>query len=118
MYFKRATLASPNDMNAWLLLGHELIELRNPSAALAAYQSASVLPRAKWDVRPWYAIGQLFELINQYAFAVYYHSKAAEIDNKDTRIWRALGNCFLKLNRNDEALKCTEKLRILGDKGN
>ncbi len=115
LYFKRATTANPSDMNAWLLLGHELIELRNPSAALAAYQTAAKLPSAKWDVRPWYSVGQLFELINQHAFGVYYHTRAIEIDSKDVRIWKALGNCFTKLNRSDEALKCQEKVRLLSN---
>lgn len=113
LFFKRATAANPSDMNSWLLLGHELIELRNPSGALAAYQTAAKLPSAKWDVRSWYSMGQLFELMNQHAFAVYYHTKAVEIDSKDVRIWKALGNCFTKLNRSDEALKCHEKVRFL-----
>lgn len=96
-------------MNAWLLLGHELIELRNPSAAFAAYQEAT--KRAPRDMRPWYAMGQMFELINQFAFAVFYLNKAAAVDAKDLRVWRALSNCYVKLNRLDESNACVLKIK-------
>jgi anaphase-promoting complex subunit 8 len=112
MFFKRATAIDPSNINGWLLLGHELIELRNPSAALAAYQSAAKIASPR-DTRPWYAIGQLFELINQYAFAVYYHNKAIKLDRGDVRIWKALTNCYEKLGRADEARECDKKARLL-----
>jgi len=108
MFFKRATAIDPHNINGWLLLGHELIELRNPSAALAAYQSAAKISK-KNDVRPWYAIGQLFELINQFAFAVYYHNKAVAIDGSDVRIWKALSDCYEKLGRSEEAKECQKR---------
>ena len=113
LFFKRATVVDSTDINAWLLLGHELIELRNPSAALAAYQQATKCPSASMDVRPWYAMGQLFELINQFAFAIFYHNKAVQIDSNDSRMWKALANCYLKLNRADESEQCNLKLRLL-----
>ena len=107
LFFKRATAVSPTNANAWLLLGHELIELRNPSAALAAYQQAAArCPGGHQDLRPWYAMGQLFELINQFAFAVYYHNRAAQIDPRDSRVWKALAGCYQKLNRMDESREC------------
>ena len=108
LFFKRATVIDPKNTNAWLLLGHELIELRNPSAALAAYKSA--IESDSNDPRCWYSIGQLFELINQHAFAVYYHNKALEIDATDSRILRALSSCYEKLGRSDEASKCDKKV--------
>ena len=111
LYFKRATLVAPSNANAWLLLGHELIELRNPSAALAAYQRAAQCPGSAKDLRPWYAMGQLFELINQFAFAVYYHNRAVQIDDSDARVWQALSTCYLKLNRLDESHECGLKAK-------
>lgn len=111
LFFKRATVIDPKNINAWLLLGHELIELRNPSAALAAYKSA-IESDAK-DPRCWYSIGQLFELINQHAFAVYYHNKALELDGSDSRILRALSSCYEKLGRTDEGNKCDKTITEL-----
>lgn len=108
--FKRATVLSPSNINALLLLGHELVELRNPSAALAVYQQAILVGKTS-DSRPFYAIGQLFELINQYAFAVYYFEKASHIDKSDTRIWTALASCYKKLNRPELAKSCMNKLK-------
>lgn len=108
LFFKRATAVDPYNTNAWLLLGHELIELRNPSAALAAYKSA--IANDTNDPRCWYSIGQLFELINQHAFAVYYHNKALGMDPQDPRILRALSSCYEKLGRPDEAAKCTKRI--------
>jgi len=108
LFFKRSTVVDPTNTNAWLLLGHELIELRNPSAALAAYKSA--INSNPKDPRCWYSIGQLFELINQHAFAVYYHNKALELDPKDSRIVRALACCYEKLGRTDESVKCEKRI--------
>jgi anaphase-promoting complex subunit 8 len=113
LYFKRATIVDPQSINAWLLLGHELIELRNPSAAFAAYQHATICPGASRDMRPWYAMGQLFELINQMAFAVFYHNKAIQVNPKDPRVWKALSGCYLKLNRVDESNHCNLKVKGL-----
>ena len=109
--FKKATCVDPSNVHAWLLLGHELIELRNPSAALSVYQEAlSRSTDRDKDSRPWHAIGQLFELINQQAFAVFYYEKAAAIDSADSRIWKALASCYTKINRPEEANKCQSKL--------
>lgn len=108
LFFKRASAIDPSNTNAWLLLGHELIELRNPSAALAAYKSA--INSDPKDSRCWYSIGQLFELINQHAFAVYYHSNALELDEKDSRILRALVSCYEKLGRPEESRKCEKRI--------
>ena len=105
----------PQSINAWLLLGHELIELRNPSAAFAAYQQAAQCPAAGNDMRPWYAMGQMFELINQMSFAVFYHNKAVQIQPKDPRIWRALSGCYLKLNRLEESSFCNSKIKALSN---
>ena len=115
MFFKRATTVDSKNVNAWLLLGHELIELRNPSAAFAAYQKAAQCPSASNDMRPWYAMGQLFELINQMAFAVFYHNKAIQIQPKDPRVWKALSGCYLKLNRVDESSFCNSKVQALSN---
>jgi len=109
LFFKRATTLCPSNINAWLLLGHELIELRNPSAALAAYQQAARCPGGMCDMRPWYAMGQLFELINQFAFAAYYHNRAVQIDPRDARVWKALSCCYLRLNRPDESNQCAKR---------
>ena len=113
LFFKRATIVDPVNINAWLLLGHELVELRNPSAAFAAYQQAAQCPNASRDMRPWYAMGQLFELINQMAFAVFYHNKAIQVQPKDPRIWKALAGCYLKLNRAEESQYCNGKVKSL-----
>lgn len=39
-YFKRAIKLNPQYEDAWVLLGHELIELRQESEAIKAYRSS------------------------------------------------------------------------------
>lgn len=46
MYFRRALKLNSNYLSAWTLMGHEFVEMKNPSAAIDAYRSApcQVLP--------------------------------------------------------------------------
>ena len=113
-FFKRAVTFNPHSVNALILLGHELVELRNPSAALAVYQQAAC--KNTTSNRGWHAMGQLFELINQHAFAVYYYEKAAKNDPSDSRIYKALASCYTKLNRSEQANACLQKIKLSTNK--
>ena len=38
MYFRRALKLNRNYLSAWTLMGHEFVEMKNPSAAIDAYR--------------------------------------------------------------------------------
>ena len=39
-YYRRAIRLNPRYISAWTLMGHELLELKNASAAIEAYRRA------------------------------------------------------------------------------
>lgn len=40
MYFQRALALDPQYLSAWILMGHEFIELQNSNAAIQCYRQA------------------------------------------------------------------------------
>jgi anaphase-promoting complex subunit 8 len=44
-----------------------------------------------------------------YFYSVYYYRKAASIRPNDARMWCALGGCYEKLSKSDEAIGCIKR---------
>jgi len=42
------------------------------------------------DYRAWYGLGQTYELLQMYLYAIYYYRKAATLRPFDARMWCAL----------------------------
>ncbi|TFJ88739.1 hypothetical protein NSK_000308 [Nannochloropsis salina CCMP1776] len=75
--------------------------------SLKAYRRAvDINPR---DYRAWYGLGQTYELLQMYLYAIYYYRKAATLRPFDARMWCALGVCYEQLDRRNEAIKCYER---------
>ena len=49
------------------------------------------------EYRAWYGLGQTYELLKLFQFAVHYHLKAAALRPSDARMWVAVGNCYLQV---------------------
>ena len=89
IYFQRALNLNPNCLEAWTLIGHEYLEMKNPNAAIEAYRRA-VDVNAK-DFRAWYGLGQTYEMLVMPYYALFYYRKAAQLRPNDARMWvRAL----------------------------
>lgn len=74
-YFRRALALDPDCVAAWTLMGHEFVEMKNPSAAVEAYRrSVEINPR---DYRAWYGLGATYQILNMASHALYYYKKAA-----------------------------------------
>jgi len=104
LYFRRALRLNPSYLAAWTLMGHEYVELKNPSAAVEAYRAAVNLnPR---DYRAWYGLGQTYELLGLQSYALHYYKRAAALRPDDARMWCAIGMCYesSELGRNDLAM--------------
>ena len=44
-----------------------------------------------------------------YFYALYYYRKAVKLRPTDARMWCALGNCYKRLERNSDAIRCFER---------
>ena len=75
IYFGRALHLNRKMVAAWTLMGHEYIELRNTSAAVSCYREAIDINSS--DYRAWYGLGQTYEMLHMYQYALYYYRRAA-----------------------------------------
>jgi tetratricopeptide (TPR) repeat protein len=62
-----------------------------------------------------YGLGQSYELLTMYFYALYYYRKAVKLRPNDSRMWCALANCCQKLERSDEAIRAYERAATAGD---
>lgn len=112
-YFKKATDMDYSFLPAWILLGHEYLEMKYISKAIESYRTAvDIDPN---DYRAWYGLGQTYEIHQLFNFALYYYMNAARVRPNDSRMWTALAISYEKLNRKIEAIKCYEKSLICKD---
>lgn len=113
-YFQRALCLNRNFTPAWILMGHEFMEMKNTPAAIDAYRTAVNINQR--DYRAWYGLGQTYELLNLHFYALFYYKRAMSLRPKDARMWCAMAQCYEFMDRKTEALKCYEKAHLCGDK--
>ena len=82
-------------------MGHEYLELKNTNAAIESYRTAVDIDNT--DFRAWYGLGQVYELNQLY-------------NPQDSRMWAAMGNCYEKMDKHEEAIKCTQRAERVKDK--
>lgn len=100
--FRRALRMNPRVPSGWVLVGHEYVELRNPSAAIASYLRGTQVSPA--DHRAWFGLGQVYDLLGSPAQAADYYRRAADLCPLDSRLWAALGAVFEAEEMYDHAL--------------
>lgn len=112
-YFKRAISLDRGFLPAYILLGHEFLELKNVPSSIESYnQAIQINPR---DYRGWYGLGLAYELQHHFQFALYYFLEAISLNPRDSRMWNALGSCYDKMGKKNESMKCLEKSEGLMD---
>ncbi|KAL7750746.1 anaphase-promoting complex component apc8 [Sorochytrium milnesiophthora] len=106
-HFQRALRLNRGYVTAWILLGHEYLELIQPEAAAQSYRAAIDLnPR---DYRSWYGLGQVYHLLNMFPYACEYLQRALAINPLDSRMWYLLGQCYLGMRKYDDALRSLKR---------
>ena len=60
-------------------------------------------------------LDQTYELLNMFYYALYYYRKAVTLRPTDARMWCAMGSCFRKLDRLDEAIRSFERASSSND---
>lgn len=113
-YFQRALTLNRNFTPAWILMGHEYMEMRNAPAAIDAYRTAVNINQR--DYRAWYGLGQTYELLNLHSYALFYYRRAMTLRPDDARMWCAMAQCYDFMDRKTEAVKCYEKAHRCGDR--
>lgn len=103
LYFKRALKLDPLFLSAWILMGHEYIEIHNFHTAIDCYQQATEI--SPHDHRPWYSLGQAYEILSMHASAITYYERAAEIKKDSSDVWCSLANCYKEHDELDSAIK-------------
>jgi anaphase-promoting complex subunit 8 len=88
-------------------MGHSYLEVKNTSAAVQAYRTAVDLDMR--DYRAWYGLGQIYELLQMYHYALYYYWQTTSVRATDPRMWTAVANCLDKQNRAAEAVLCLQR---------
>ena len=112
-YFQRALRANAKFLSAWTLMGHECLELRNIAAAVQCYRNAVDLNPG--DYRPWYGLGQTYEMLHLYQYALYYYRKVTALKPNDARMWSAVGACLVRLGSRHDAMLTFERAVGCGD---
>mmetsp|Transcript_13992 Transcript_13992/g.32886 ORF Transcript_13992/g.32886 Transcript_13992/m.32886 type:complete len:598 (-) Transcript_13992:229-2022(-) len=112
--FRRALCLNRNFTPAWILMGHEFMEMKNTPAAIDAYRTAVNINQR--DYRAWYGLGQTYELLNLHFYALFYYRRAMTLRPEDARMWCAMAQCYDNMERKLEALKCYEKAHRCGDR--
>jgi len=108
-YFSRSLKLNWKYLSAWTLMGHEYVEMKNPSAAIDAYRHAvDINPR---DYRAWYGLGQTYEILQMPYYALYYYQRATRLRPKDPRMWCAMGQCYEsdQLQMTVAAIRCYQR---------
>ncbi len=105
--FRKAVHLEPTYVEAWTLMGHEYVELKNTSAAIECYRRA--VDTNGGDYRAWYGLGQTYELLSMYLYAIHYYKQAAALRPYDARMWCALGACYERLERRGDAVAAYER---------
>lgn len=112
-YFSRAISLNRSFTPAWILMGHEFMEMKNTPAAIHAYRTA--VSTNQRDYRAWYGLGQTYELQNLHFYALFYYKRAMALRPDDARMWCAMAQCYDQLGRKPEALKCYQTAHRSGD---
>lgn len=101
-YFSRALKLDPTNVSAWILMGHEFMEMKKTEDAIKAYRSAINLDRT--DPRAWYGLGQLYEILKLPNISLDNYLEAHKLKPHDSRITIALADTYEKLEWYDQAV--------------
>ena len=111
--------ASPDALNAQLVLGHIYKRLGKDAETIAAYQRAVEL--APYDYYPHFALGQMYAVLRRHEDAIAELTKAAELSEQSqsvapndlTTIYKTLGRAYFSRDRVDEAIEAWKKISEL-----
>ena len=75
-----------------------------------------ITPSHSNDPHGRYGLGQTYEILTMYYYALYYYRKATALRPYDARMWCAMAGCYKHLRRTSEAIKCYQRAETSGDR--
>ena len=63
-----------------------------------------------------YGLGQTYEILTMYYYALFYYRKATSLRPYDARMWCAMAGCYKLLNRRNDAIKCYQRAEANNDR--
>ena len=75
-----------------------------------------ITPSYSNDPHGRYGLGQTYEILTMYYYALYYYRKATALRPYDARMWCAMAGCYKHLRRTSEAIKCYQRAETSGDR--
>lgn len=112
MYFRRALTLDRNFLSAWIMMGHEYVEMKNTHAAIESYRRAVDINRK--DYRAWYGLGMTYEMLEMQLYALFYYQRAASLRPYDPKMWQAVASCFDKIDRPVQSIKAYKRALVAG----
>eukprot|EP01066_Platyproteum_vivax_P006077 Platyproteum_vivax@DN1912_c0_g1_i2.p1 len=98
---------------AWVLMGHEFLEVKNAESAVGAYRRALAISHR--DYRGWYGLGQAYELLGNKRWALVYYTKASSMRPYDYRFWMAQAACYEDAANWTMVTRCCRKAESFGE---
>jgi anaphase-promoting complex subunit 8 len=94
-------------------MGHEYVEWKQTAQAMDAYRQAVKV--APTDYRAWYGLGQTYEFLSMYLYALFYYKQASNFRPNDARMWCSIGQVLVYLQRPMDAIRAYERALQLDD---
>lgn len=110
MYFRRALTLDRNFLSAWILMGHEYMEMKNTHAAIESYRRAVDINRK--DYRAWYGLGQTYEILDMHLYSLFYFQRAASLRPYDPQMWEAVAKCYDRVDRPIQSIKAYKRALV------
>jgi anaphase-promoting complex subunit 8 len=93
-------------------MGHEYVEMKNTHAALESYRRAVDVNRK--DYRAWHGLGLTYEMLEMHSYALFYHQRAAALRPFDAKTWQAVGACFARIGKTENAIRAYKRALVAG----
>jgi tetratricopeptide (TPR) repeat protein len=92
---------------AYIFIAQEYFHLKDTCSAIKACNLA--IKKNYNDYRVWLSMAQIYFSIEMHEYALHFYRKCAELSPGTYIVYEGLGQCFDKLSREDEAVRCYNK---------
>ncbi|KAI5173188.1 anaphase-promoting complex subunit 8 [Nematocida sp. LUAm3] len=100
--------AHPGEFDiAYVFVAQEYFHLKDTCSSIKACNIA--IKKNYNDYRVWHSMSQIYFAIEMFEYALHFFRMCVERDPENPEIYDGLGQCFEKLEKDNEAIKCYKK---------
>ncbi|KAI5184163.1 anaphase-promoting complex subunit 8 [Nematocida sp. AWRm78] len=92
---------------AYIFVAQEYFHLKDTCSAIKACNLA--IKKNYNDYRVWLSMAQIYFSIEMHEYSLHFYRKCAELSPSISAVYEGLGQCFDKLGREEEAIRCYKK---------